>query len=432
MESGKHIAKLILLLIFSQHFAFAQTSFVSAKNSRFMINGKPYYYIGVNYWYGGLVANDVKGKERIRRELDFLAANGVNNLRVMAGAEGTGPINGVPRVEPALQKSPGVFRKELLTGLDFLLAEMGKRKMKAIIFLSNNWEWSGGFLQYLNWNGLIADSVLRRKLTWDEMRDYVSLFYSCGNCVGQYEQQVKMLVKRVNTITKRKYTDDPAIMAWEIANEPRPMRPSAIEDYKKFISRTAALIRSLDKKHLITIGSEGEMGSENLDVFTAIHSDQNIDYATIHIWPKNWGWFKDTAIARDIHEVISKTDQYIRKHAAIARQLSKPLVVEEFGLPRDGHLFVLSATTTLRDKYYSSIFSHLLTHARNKDVIAGANFWTFSGSGRPSHRQVLWKKGDDIIGDPPVEEQGLNSVFDSDTSTWKVVTYYTKQLGEIK
>ncbi|MBL7743373.1 MAG: cellulase family glycosylhydrolase [Chitinophagaceae bacterium] len=432
MERISYIVKLSVLFLFSIQQVTAQTSFVRVQNGRFMLETKPYYYIGVNYWYGGLVPNDEKGKERVRKELDFLATKGVNNLRVMAGAEGAGQINGVPRVEPALQTKPGIFQKELLNGLDFLLAEMGKRKMKAVIFLSNNWEWSGGFLQYLNWNGLIADSVLQRKLNWDEMRDYVSLFYSCEKCILQYEEQVKLLLKRVNTITKRKYTDDPAIMAWEIANEPRPMRPTAIEGYRKFISRSAALIRSLDKKHLVTIGSEGEMGSENMDVFASVHADKNVDYATIHIWPKNWGWFRDTAITKSLDEVISKTDNYISKHADVARKLNKPLVAEEFGLPRDGHLFLLSSPTTLRDKYFSSIFSQLLTHAKKKDVIAGANFWTFSGSGRPSYQQLLWKKGDDILGDPPVEEQGLNSVFDSDISTWRVITFYIKKLGEAK
>src|ERR1035437_8611255 len=149
----------------------AQSSFVTTKDHQFLISNLPYYYIGTNYWYGGMIGNDEKGKQRIRKELDFLKLKGVTNLRVLAGAEGSGQINGVPRVEPALQPKAGVFKTDLLKGLDFLLAEMGKRKMKAIIFLSNNWEWSGVFLQYLNWNGLIADSVLKRKLNCDELRD---------------------------------------------------------------------------------------------------------------------------------------------------------------------------------------------------------------------------------------------------------------------
>ncbi len=422
--------RLLAVLFFFTGIVNAQPSpFVKVADRKFMLEGKSYNFIGVNYWYGGLLSNDMAGQERVKKELDFLKGKGISNLRIMAGAEGSGQINGVPRVEPALQPKPGIFKKELLNGLDFLLAEMSKRNMKAVIFLSNNWEWSGGFLQYLNWNGLIHDSVLRRKLTWDEMRDYTSLFYSCPNCIQQYEQQVKLVVNRVNSITKKRYKDDPAIMSWEIANEPRPMRPKAIEAYKKFIYRSADLIRSLDRKHLITTGSEGEFGSENLEVFKEVHSYKNISYSTMHIWPKNWGWFKDTSIAENFDVVIKNTTDYIQRNAAAAAETGKPIVVEEFGLPRDSHSFLPASATSYRDRYFASIFELLLQHINSDGIIAGANFWTFSGTGRPSHKQLLWKKGDDLLGDPPVEEQGLNSVYDSDASTWEVISSYIKKTG---
>src|SRR4028119_1179322 len=92
------LAQIIISLLFSVE-AFAQTSsYVSIKNHQFFVNGKPYYFIGTNYWYGGLLGlqkDKKKGIDRLRRELDFLKANGVTNLRIMAGAEGSGMINGV-------------------------------------------------------------------------------------------------------------------------------------------------------------------------------------------------------------------------------------------------------------------------------------------------------------------------------------------------
>ena len=433
MMIKKTISLLCLLLCFAFTNLLAQTNdFVSVQNHSFMLNGKPYRYIGANYWYGGMVATDAKGKQRITKELDFLKAKGVTNLRVLAGAEGSGQINGVPRVEPALQTEQGVFKTDLLTGLDFLLAEMGKRNMKAVIFLSNNWEWSGGFLQYLNWNGLIADSVLRRKLSWDEMRDYVSRFYTCESCMKAYEAQVTLVVNRTNTITHKKYKDDAAIMSWEIANEPRPMRPAAAKAYQTFITRAASYIKSIDSKHLVTIGSEGVMATESMALFKDIHADKNVDYATIHIWPKNWGWFGDTAIAKSMDNVIANTTNYINKHDSVMQSLNKPLVIEEFGLPRNGQSFEVSAPTTLRDAYYASVFNVLLNSITTNGVINGANFWAFSGGGRPSHKQLLWAKGDDVLGDPSVEEQGLNSVFDADASTWNVITGYEKKIDGVK
>lgn len=410
--------------------ASAQGSYVKRQAHQFTLDGKPYYYVGANYWYGGLLGlekDPKRGIERLRKELDFLIEKGVTNLRVMAGAEGEGQINGVPRVTPALQPQRGKFNAKSLDGLDILLAEMGKRNMKAVVFFSNNWEWTGGFLQYLNWNGLIPDSVLRRKLTWDENRDYVSKFYSCAPCKEDYLKHLAYILNRTNKVTGKKYTDDPAIMAWELANEPRPMRPAANEAYAQWVGEAAAFIKSKDRNHLVTTGHEGEMGSESLPLFERIHADRNVDYMTIHIWPKNWGWFKGDSIEPYYPEVATKTANYINKHIPVARKLAKPLVIEEFGLPRDHHSFDPSGTTRFRDGYYGEVLSIFNRHREQGDVIAGLNFWTFAGAGRPIKGQVFWKAGDQFLGDPPMEEQGLNSVFDSDKSTWQLIGSVSKR-----
>ena len=243
-----------------------------------------------------------------------------------------------------------------------------------------------------------------------------------------YKVQVKLIVDRTNTITGKKYKDDNVIMAWELVNEPRPMRPAAIPDFVNWINTTSAYIKSLDKNHLVTTGNEGEMGSETIEVFAQIHADKNIDYATIHIWPKNWGWFQDTTITKNMNTIIGNTNAYITKHGEVMKKLQKPLVIEEFGLPRDGHLFQVSSTTGLRDRYFETIFKTVLDSYHQKSIIAGCNFWTFSGIGRPSYLQLLWKKGDDILGDPSVEGQGLNSVFDTDASTWKLIESITQKI----
>src|SRR6476619_1638070 len=196
----------------------AQGSFVTVKDQQFMLGGKSYYYIGANYWYGstlGLQKDRSKGIERLRKELDFLRSKGITNLRVLAAADGEDLVNGVQRVGPPLQTAKGKFNASVLDGLDILLNEMSKRNMKAVLFLSNNWEWSGGFLQYLRWNGLIEDSVFRRKLGWDEMRDYVSKFYSCDDCKKDYLKQVELILNHTNKVSGKKYINEPVIMAWE-------------------------------------------------------------------------------------------------------------------------------------------------------------------------------------------------------------------------
>ncbi|HEY0428232.1 MAG TPA: cellulase family glycosylhydrolase [Pyrinomonadaceae bacterium] len=421
----------IFVLLLSSGF-FAEASFVKVRNGQFFDGDKPYYFIGTNYWYGtllGLEKNKKRGVERLRRELDFLKANGVTNLRIMAGAEGTGLISGVERAAPPLQIEQEKFDEKVAESLDLLLFEMGKRNLKAVIFLSNNWEWSGGFQQYLIWNNQIDDDLKTRKLTWDEQRDTVAKFYGCRMCTQAYDKQVEYILGRTNKFNKRKYTDDPTIMAWELANEPRPMRPRAENEYKKWISETAVLIKQKDKNHMVCIGHEGRIGTEGIKLFEEIHADKNVDYLTIHIWAKNWNWFRRGSLADDYPMAVERARNYIDEHLAVAEKLAKPLVIEEFGLPRNGESVNVYSSTGLRDRYYKHIFERLADSAKTGGKLAGVNFWAFGGEARPVKNQLFWKKGDDYTGDPPMEEQGLNSVFESDQSTWQIINSFSQKMS---
>lgn len=423
----KQFSLSLILLLFVQQMR-AQPEFVKAGASGFSVDGKPYAFIGANYWYGallGLEKDPQRGLLRLREELDFLKSTGVNNLRVLVGAEGQGQINGVTRVAPVLQPSAGTFNGDILKGLDLLLAEMHQRKMYAVLFLSNNWEWSGGFLQYLNWAGKINADTLKRKLSWDEQRDYTSQFYSCEPCIANYRKQVAYILAHKSSVTGKTYAEEPAIMAWELANEPRPMRAAAIPAYKKWIAESAALIKKTDPNHLITIGTEGTMGTdESAALYKDIHALPAIDYLTLHIWPKNWGWFKAEAIAESMVQIKDKSTAYIAQHEQIAKELHKPLVIEEFGLPRDGHSFSPEATTGYRDEFYKHIFGIFAKSRKEKGPISGLNFWAYGGHVQPHKGQVFWQQGDEFLGDPPQEEQGLNNVFNTDVSTWKLIYYF--------
>lgn len=430
------VESLLLLLILLTPCAAARVQrpdFVAVENGMLRANGRAHRFVGTNYWYGsllGLEKNKKRGVERLRKELHFLQKNGVTNLRLMAGAEGSGRLNGVMRVGPPLQPEEGTFDEGMLDGLDLILAEMGKRRMRAVIFFSNNWEWSGGWQQYLIWNGRASAELLTRKPGWDELRDVVSKFYSCEPCKASYLKQGRFVMGRTNKITGRRYVDDPTIMAWELANEPRPMRSGANRLYAEWIREVAAEIKARDKNHLVTIGHEGSIGTEGMELFEEVHTDANIDYLTIHIWAKNWGWYSGTNYA----EAFPKAVQYIEDHIRVARRLNKPLVIEEFGLPRDpaktnspprrrdaavftsGLSLDPGSSTSIRDEYFRKIFAYV-----GKGPVAGANFWAFGGTARPVKGQVYWKAEDDWMGDPPMEEQGLNTVFDVDRSTWNVI-----------
>lgn len=115
---------------------------ITIKNTQFIKDNKPYYFVGTNYWYGPLIAaKNIGDRERLTKELDLMKEVGIDNLRILVGAEGDG---GDSRVHPALQPEQGIYNEDLLDGLDFLMAEMRKRKMYAVLYLNNNWIWSGG------------------------------------------------------------------------------------------------------------------------------------------------------------------------------------------------------------------------------------------------------------------------------------------------
>ena len=418
-----------LVLLFSVRMA-AQPEFVKAEGGHFTFGGKPYYYIGANYWYGAIIASPGKygDRERLLRELDFMKRNGINNLRIQAGAEG--PDNEPYRVTPSLQTAPGKYNDEILDGLDFLLAEMGKRGQHAILFLNNSWDWSGGFAQYLNWNGYgpIPYPMIKPN-TWPQFMSFSAQFLHCDNCKDQFFNHIKFILNRTNRYTGKKYTDDPAIMTWEIGNEPRAFSTENLPALEQYVKETAAVIRAIDKNHLITTGTEGQWGCENsLEAFEKIHALPQIDYLTMHIWPKNWSWLDVKDIAGSLEKSIANTNKYIDDQIAVARRLGKPIVLEEFGLPRDFHGYTLDEKTSCRDKYYTNAFEKVTDHCKRKDVLAGCNFWGFAGEGRPAH--LFWVKGDNYLGDPPNEEQGLNSVFNTD-STITVIASYNQKLNAL-
>ncbi len=424
------IFTLVLLSVFSliaPGCSQPEKEFITVEDGIFLRGDMPYYFIGANYWYGAILGSEAEygDRERLVRELDHLDSIGVTNLRILVGAEG--PDGEPTRVTPSLQVSPGVYNEDLLDGLDFLLAEMKKRGQFAILYLNNSWEWSGGYSQYLNWNGYgpIPYPSLPGN-SWPEFMEYASQFHECDDCIKQFHDHIRFILGRTNKYTGLKYTEDPAIMTWELGNEPRAFGRENLPAFMDMIAGTAALIKELDDNHLVTTGTEGLHGCEySMEAFEKIHSDTNIDYLTMHIWPKNWGWLNVSDIGSSMDRSISNTNNYMNDHIDVARKLNKPIVLEEFGLPRDSHGYDPSETVAFRDRYYKNCFEKILEHAGNEDVLAGCNFWAYSGEGRSGGESIFWEPGDDYLGDPPQEEQGLNSVFDTDP-TISIVAEYNK------
>ena len=423
-------AVVVVWLLTACSIPSAPADFIRVEDGRLLCGEANYRFVGTNFWYGVLLASEGQGgdRERLAAELDNLHARGLDNLRVLVGAEGSTPKRSL--VWPTLQTAPGVYNDTILAGLDWLLKEMGDRGMKAVLYLNNSWEWSGGYGQYLEWagQGSAPDP------TDDGYRmycDYVAHFSTNAAAQQLYQEHVCHIVGRTNRYTGRPYADDPAIMAWQLGNEPRAFAVDSLtkEGFVHWLTATAALIKELDPHHLVSVGSEGYVGCEmDAVLYERIHEDPHIDYLTIHIWPMNWGWITrdemradtldtDTAV---MARVCRFSRDYLETHLQMAERLRKPLVIEEFGYARDGLSFDLTSSTRARDTYYKFILGWMQDPAYS-EWLAGINFWAWSGLAQPRH--IRWQPYDDYCGDPAQEEQGLFSVFASDSSTLQILTF---------
>lgn len=389
------------------------------------------YYVGTNFWYGTILASEGQGgdRERLAAELDAMQAVGINNLRVLVGADGLPGV--LAKVEPTLQLEPGVYNDTILDGLDYLMAELGKRHMYAVLFLNNAWEWSGGYSQYLSW---------AKNMHWPTPQEvgYPTYMASCAEwsrckeAQELFDNHVRFIVSRTNRYTGKPYKEDPAIFSWQIGNEPRAFADDVKEQFAEWIHHSAQLIKSIDPNHMVSTGSEGIWGCDGDTVLCEkIHSFPEIDYMTCHIWPYNWNWMDQNDKEGTIGQAIEKSNDYIAAHLRICERIQKPLVIEEFGFPRDIPAWQndscdMHTTTKYRDMYYVSVFDAIVASQAQGGWLRGCNFWGWGGEAIPQHQQ--WQPGDPYMGDPAQEDQGLNSVFATDTTTLSLIKHTNSNL----
>ena len=422
----------LVLLLMGAQLAHSQ-EFVTVANGQFMLANKPYYFVGANMWYGCYLGSDkVKGgRARLIRELDFLKKQGITNLRVLGASELSTFDNHIPF---AVQIAPEQYDESLLQGLDFLLAEMKKRDMKAVIYLNNYWNWSGGMGQYVTWvdPDYAASVPFNPEKKWEREMTLSAYFYAHDEAQKHFRNYISNLISRKNSFTQVLYRDDPTIMSWQLGNEPRPGMDGQhgennIQEFMKWIDQTAGFIHSLDNNHLVSSGNEGKVGTiQKLEYYEQTHASKNIDYLTLHIWAKNWSWFN--ADKPDETFPIAKKNalDHLMLHIDLAKKMNKPLVMEEFGLDRDDKNYLPGTSTAMRDEYFIALFEVLYQEALLGAPIGGANVWAWGGEGVPMDKIKSNIEASAYVGDPFVEPQGLNSVFIKDKSTVRILKKYNK------
>ncbi|KAI8910346.1 glycoside hydrolase superfamily, partial [Gorgonomyces haynaldii] len=393
-----------------------RSRFVSVKHNRFYTDGQPLFVFSANYWQAmNLGAPDAAAGNRTRllRDLDKLQSFGVNHLRIMAASEG--PDTEPFRMTPSLMPAPGVYNQDVLDGLDFAMAEIGKRGMKATLCMNNYWQWSGGFAQYVSW---VSNTSIPYPPSWDRNSNqtvdgdldayqaYTNQFYSFDTRTNHiFQQHIEFLLNHRNRYTGIKYKHDPAVFAWQLANEPQYPPPDWIKFHASYIKRHT--------KHLVSVGLESRFDETE---FMNAHNHPEIDYATVHIWAQNRGIYNMTdPTTESLNKSIAWAQGWLQQSNEWSQKLGKPLILEEFGLARDNWIndtYNPHHLTTHRDAYYAALMEWISNAFKQHQAFAGFGFWAYSGESRP---------GDRWVGDPPHEPPGWYGVYDKDQSTIQVM-----------
>lgn len=185
------------------------------------------------------------------------------------------------------QVSGGIPRlnENAMLHYDRMIALADEYNLRLILPFVDHWKWWGGRDQLAAFYGEQGT----------DLHDINSKTYAA------YLNIIKQVITRTNTITGRKYRDEPAIMAWETGNELK-------ESTEQFVRRTAAYIKALDSNHLVIDGTYLAINGFSLD-------DPNVDIISNHYYTTN-GNNNREQVVKDLKAIDGK----------------KPYLIGEFGL----------------------------------------------------------------------------------------------------
>lgn len=251
---------------------------------------------------------------------------GFDVLRMWAFCAGQGGL--------CLQPEPETYDERAFRHLDYVVASAKRYGLKLVPALVNNWGELGGMDQYVAWS-----STATRH---DD-------FYVDEECRQFYKSFVEKVVTRTNTITGLEYRDDPTIMMWNLANEPRALSDPSGDITTEWFAEMASFLKSLDSNHLVTTGMEGfdirddwwsaEQGTD----FVRAHEIDDIDVCSAHLHAGQWNMSGDEA------------REWIQSRTELAHEeIGKPIYFGEFAF-RPGNWKDYDGTDNVlkaRDEYF--------------------------------------------------------------------------------
>jgi hypothetical protein len=235
-----------------QRVPLERRSFVERQGRHFVVDGRRIRLFGANAEYLYQQPDAI-----ITAVLDRARDLGMNVLRTWAFGEGCESED----LQPCeiwsryYQPSPTTYNERALEQLDRVVAEAGRRELRLILPLVNNWDEYGGMGQYVRWleeRGEYKQS--RRCVSASEIHDQ---FYTHPVIKAWYRDHVRRIVTRRNHLTGLTYAEDPTIMAWELANEPRAPSDGSGAKMHAWIAEMSAYVQRLAPRQLVGTGLEG-------------------------------------------------------------------------------------------------------------------------------------------------------------------------------
>jgi mannan endo-1,4-beta-mannosidase len=325
--------------------------FVTVSGGGFRLHGKPFRFGGTNTYY-----LHQKSHYMIDNALGDAAAMGLPVIRAWAFADGT------DRSEKPLQPAPYRYDEAAFDSLDYAVYRAGQLGLRLVLGLTNNWPDYGGMAQYVTWFLGLPDDSYTTEVNHDRFYDTPAI----QDCFRSY---VRHVLTRVNRYTHRRYTEDPTVMAWELANEPRSRSDRSGARLLTWITETSRYVQRLAPHQLVAVGDEGFYGDPTATdyPYTTYEGDRwkdfialpSIDYATFHLYPQNWGHPTDP---------VPWGTRWITDHLTDARAAGKPAVLEEYGLGINPAQAI--PDTAARDAGYQTWTDTVLTEGG-----AGDQFW---------------------------------------------------------
>ncbi|KDR85072.1 hypothetical protein GALMADRAFT_218154 [Galerina marginata CBS 339.88] len=300
----------------SGHKPSLPRGFATQKNGQFLVDGKPFAFVGANSYWMPLLTSPAD----VHATFKEMQGAGIKVLRTW----GFNALNG-SEVQGALKS--GLTFYQVWNSSEWVLNDgpQGLQKLDFVVNTASQYGIKGSEL-YINW-------IAGAGNTHD-------VFYTDPRIIASYQRYVKTIVNR--------YKNSPNVFAWELMNEARclgdlPGGPNCVpgsELLSKWYGQQADFVRSLDPFHMITTGGEGHFFKRDQNIgfwFNGVFvSDynfngqagedfdedlqlKNIDFGTYDIPGSNFT-IKDWGLL------------WIQMHAESAKKANKPLILEEFGV----------------------------------------------------------------------------------------------------